>query len=85
MPHHGSVSSSSTEFLVEVKPKLALVSAGYLNRWKMPRDKVRKRYLDESIPLMETAKYGTISIHFTDSSFQVKSFRNNDWPYWFAQ
>ena len=85
VPHHGSVSSSSTEFLVEVKPKLALVSAGYLNRWKMPRDKVRKRYRDESIPLMETAKYGTISIHFTDSSSQVKSFRNNDWPYWFAQ
>jgi competence protein ComEC len=39
MPHHGSKTSSTTAFIDAVKPQLAIVSAGFLNRFKHPHEK----------------------------------------------
>jgi competence protein ComEC len=44
VPHHGSKTSSSEAFLDAVKPKLALVQAGYRNRFTHPRPDVMARY-----------------------------------------
>lgn len=85
VPHHGSLSSSNEAFLNAVNPELGLVSAGYLNRWKMPQDKVRKRYKNQQIELLETAELGMVSVYFNAHEYQVKSFRNDVWPYWFSQ
>ncbi len=44
VPHHGSRTSSSAEFLARVKPEYALVAAGYRNRFGHPREDVVDRY-----------------------------------------
>jgi competence protein ComEC len=49
VPHHGSKTSSSGAFLDAVKPKLALVQAGYRNRFAHPRSEVMSRYDERKI------------------------------------
>lgn len=43
-PHHGSKTSSSTEFLAAVQPQLVLIQAGYRNRYGHPAAEVVARY-----------------------------------------
>ena len=44
VPHHGSKTSSSDAFLDAVRPSLALVQAGYRNRFGHPAAPVLERY-----------------------------------------
>ena len=46
VPHHGSRTSSSAPFVAAARPALALVSAGYRNRWGLPRREVVERWRD---------------------------------------
>lgn len=60
--HHGSRHSSAYDFLKQLKPKLALVSAGFENRYGHPSQEVQKRLEALDIPLWNTAVDGTIQI-----------------------
>ncbi len=62
IPHHGSLSSSSVEFIQQINPQLALVSAGFANRFKLPADKVINRYLDHGSKVLDTARCGAIRV-----------------------
>ena len=46
VPHHGSKTSSSAEFLAAVRPQTAVVQAGYRNRYGHPAPVVVQRYAD---------------------------------------
>jgi competence protein ComEC len=52
VPHHGSKTSSSAEFLAAVHPQTAVVQAGYRNRYGHPAPLVVQRYqeLSQSYP-----------------------------------
>jgi competence protein ComEC len=65
VPHHGSNTSSSDTFISKLSPKIALVSAGFLNRWQMPRAKVVKRYQAHHINLINTADVGEVTLTFS--------------------
>lgn len=64
VPHHGSLSSSSTGFLLAVRPEFGIVSAGLENRFSFPHSAIVERYEKMGIPLRTTAKEGTISLTF---------------------
>ncbi len=64
IPHHGSLSSSSVEFIKQINPQLALVSSGFANRFKLPADKVINRYLDHGSKVFDTARCGAIRVDF---------------------
>lgn len=49
VPHHGSKTSSGDAFLEAVKPKWAIVQAGYRNRFAHPRPEVMSRYTERNI------------------------------------
>lgn len=68
VPHHGSKSSSSLSWLQQVEPQLALVSAGYLNRFRHPADEVLQRYRQLAILVLNTAEEGAISLRFARSA-----------------
>ncbi len=57
-PHHGSKTSSSLPFLQALAPKLALVQAGYRNRFGHPAPEVVLRYGDLGTTLVETTRCG---------------------------
>lgn len=58
--HHGSQHSSSFAFLKQMKPKLAIASAGYENRYQHPHPIVEQRLKALSIPLETTIDQGSI-------------------------
>ena len=64
VPHHGSKSSSSRAFLAAIRPRLAVVSAGWLNRFGHPRPTVVARYRAAGVPLLNTATAGAVRIRF---------------------
>ncbi len=84
VPHHGSKTSSSQAFLSQLSPDMALVSAGYLNRWNMPVPIVSQRYIDNDIPLLNSAELGQIIITVNDNGIQTQSFVNDLRPFWFS-
>lgn len=62
VPHHGSATSSSRVFVDAVQPLLALVSAGWNNRFDFPRDDVIERYRKNRTPVLNTAQCGGIRV-----------------------
>jgi competence protein ComEC len=64
VPHHGSKSSSSTSFIATVQPSLAVVSAGWHNRFGHPKPEVLARYADAQVPVFNTAVQGAIPLDF---------------------
>jgi competence protein ComEC len=58
VPHHGSKTSSSLEFLQALRPQLALVQAGYRNRFGHPAPAVVARYADLHIRLIDSVHCG---------------------------
>ncbi|MBI3019271.1 MAG: MBL fold metallo-hydrolase, partial [Deltaproteobacteria bacterium] len=62
VPHHGSKTSSSYEFLKKVSPSLAVMSLGYQNRHHFPHGQVLKRYENLKIPTWRTDEQGTLQI-----------------------
>lgn len=64
VPHHGSKTSSGTDFLAALRPSLALVSAGWHNRFGHPHPLVVARYTDAGIRLLNTASSGAVAVRF---------------------
>lgn len=58
VPHHGSKTSSSAAFLDAVQPQIALVQAGYRNRFGHPAQPVLARYLERQIRVVDSPHCG---------------------------
>lgn len=84
VPHHGSKTSSSDLFITTLKPSVAVVSAGYLNRWHMPVAEVVRRYQQHSIELLSTAESGQIIFTMSEQGIIKRSYYHDLWPFWFA-
>ncbi|MBU2870862.1 DNA internalization-related competence protein ComEC/Rec2 [Colwellia sp. E2M01] len=85
VPHHGSKTSSSTSFLQQLSPDIALVSAGYLNRWNMPVASVKQHYETLKIPLLNSAELGQIIVTFTNEDYKIQSYEKDLRPFWFSR
>jgi competence protein ComEC len=59
VPHHGSETSSTPEFLDAVRPQVSAVSAGQDNQFGHPRPSVVER-LSEYGPVLTTAEHGSV-------------------------
>jgi len=59
--HHGSKHSSAYDFLATLKPKLAIASAGFDNRYGHPSQEVINRLKALHIPLKSTVEQGMLS------------------------
>lgn len=58
VPHHGSKTSSSPALLEAVRPRTALVQAGYRNRFGHPAPDVLQRYRERNIRVVESSRCG---------------------------
>ena len=73
VPHHGSKTSSSAAFLQAVQPTLALVQAGYRNRFGHPATVVVERYRRENILLIDSPHCGA----FVWQSWRLEAPQND--------
>ncbi len=71
VPHHGSGSSSSAAFLSAVRPRYALLSAGYRNRHGFPAQKVVDRYHRAGIRLLQTADCGALQLRLHERGVEL--------------
>jgi len=84
VPHHGSKTSSSEGFITHLSPNIAIVSAGYLNRWQMPVADVVKRYKTNQIKLLNSADSGQIILGISEKGISQYTYSEDLWPFWFA-
>ena len=84
VPHHGSKTSSSADFIDAVAPPFAVVSAGWRNRFGHPKPEVLARYAEAGVPVLNTADGGAIGIEFpADAPARVAArWRLRDPRYW---
>ena len=61
VPHHGSNSSSSEEFLDAVRPEFAVISAGLRNRFHHPRPEVIGRLAGHHVRTYRTDWFGPVT------------------------
>ena len=61
VPHHGSLTSSTPAFVAAVAPRIAAVTAGYLNPFGHPRPDVLARYRAAGIAVARTDLDGALA------------------------
>ena len=84
VPHHGSKTSSSAAFLDAVQPQLAVVQAGYRNRFGHPAARVLERYNERNIKVMDTARCGAL-LWTSSSANETRCQREIGKRYWHHQ
>lgn len=83
VPHHGSKTSSSMVFLQAVKPKMAIVSSGFQNRFKHPNKTVVDRYHDSGAAVINTVDTGWAELQSTKVGWLwIQRERMDNQKYW---
>ncbi|WP_169629292.1 DNA internalization-related competence protein ComEC/Rec2 [Ferrimonas kyonanensis] len=82
-PHHGSRSSSSPEWLAQVRPRWVVHPSGWRNRWAFPHPEVVARYHNLGAQQWVTGDHGQVSAHFGADGATMMSFREQLAPYWY--
>ncbi|HEX2333103.1 MAG TPA: DNA internalization-related competence protein ComEC/Rec2 [Burkholderiales bacterium] len=82
VPHHGSRTSSSEEFIAAVAPRWAIVPAGYRNRFGHPAREVLERYARAGVTVLRTDRDGAVSVVLNGHTPQVSTERARVPRYW---
>lgn len=82
-PHHGSLSSSTSDFIAAVGARHVIFTTGFLNRWGFPRTDIVERYLASSSNVYQTDKTGAISIECNKLECQLQSYRQENPRIWY--
>jgi competence protein ComEC len=81
-PHHGSLTSSSNDFVQAVQAKVIIFSTGFANQWKFPKTKVVKRYKQNGATEWITHKKGAITLIVTKNKWKIKAERETIQHFW---
>jgi competence protein ComEC len=82
VPHHGSRSSSSYEFVAAVLPDYAVFTVGYRNRFGHPKPEIAQRYADSGAQLLRSDEDGAILVEMNAQGLQVERYRKTHRRYW---
>jgi len=74
--HHGSRSSTTSEFLAAVDPQVAIISAGRNNQFGHPHPSVVNRLYRHPVDKYLTATHGAILVRSDGRRFQIRTMLN---------
>jgi competence protein ComEC len=74
VPHHGSRTSSSRPFLSKVKPDVAVISAGWKNRFRFPHATVLEAYQKRGCRILRTDRNGAIELKTDGARLIAQTF-----------
>ena len=73
VPHHGSMYSSSDAFLDVVRPRIALISAGYGNSFHLPAAQTLGRLARRRCVVYRTDLHGTVFLNLSGDALTVNT------------
>ena len=94
VPHHGSKTSSTPDFIAAVQPQVAIFTVGYRNRFGHPKLEVWNRYQQAQSRLLRSDQDGAILLDFSSAialqnishagsaRIQIIPWRSYDRHYW---
>jgi competence protein ComEC len=82
VPHHGSRSSSSREFIAAVAPRWAVVATGYRSRFGHPSAEVLERYRAAGVSILRTDLDGAVLVRLGAGSVEASGERLRAPRYW---
>jgi competence protein ComEC len=82
VPHHGSTTSSTPEFVAAVAPQTAIFTVGYRNRFGHPRPEVLQRYLDLGSRLLRSDRHGALQLELSPDRMELRIERALRRRYW---
>lgn len=72
--HHGSRTSSSEEFLDQVRPEFAVISDGYMNQFHHPHPDVLRRLAEHHSAVFRTDQRGLITFRTDGEHVEMETF-----------
>lgn len=85
VPHQGSKTSSTAEFIAAVQPQLALLAAGYRNHYGHPHKDVVQRYAEREINLVSSIENGSVRLTIDQKGWRRASYRDAQRRFWHHQ
>lgn len=82
VPHHGSKTSSTPEFLYAVRPLLAVIPVGHRNRYGHPHAEVLARYRGMGVEVVRTDREGAVEVVMGEGGLVVETARRTERRYW---
>ncbi len=82
-PHHGSMTSSSVDFIAAVAARQVIFTSGFLNRWRFPRAQVIDRYRNSGAQIHNTAHSGAIMVSCNQTECRVERYRRRHARIWY--
>jgi competence protein ComEC len=73
--HHGSKTSSSEEFLDQLKPEFAMISDGYKNQFRHPHPTVLERLASHGARILRTDQNGALTFLTDGTKVEVGTFQ----------
>jgi competence protein ComEC len=74
VPHHGSKTSSSSKFVGQIRPEIAIVPVGWRNSLKLPNPQVLERYRNAGSNLLRTDLDGTVCVETNGDEISVDTY-----------
>ncbi|MBI5860754.1 MAG: DNA internalization-related competence protein ComEC/Rec2 [Rhodocyclales bacterium] len=83
VPHHGSRTSSTAEFIAAVGAHEAIFPVGYRNHFGHPKPDVVERWQASGAGLHRTDRDGAVSVHLGSQDITLERAREVQQRYWF--
>jgi competence protein ComEC len=80
-PHHGSKSSSSKEFLEQVRPRIVVVTVGRGNLYGVPNQEILDRYENAGARVLRTDEEGAVEIAASGKDITIRTSRRGSFPH----
>jgi competence protein ComEC len=84
VPHHGSKTSSTPDFMAAVQPQVSLFTVGYLNRFGHPKPLIVNRHQALGSLIYRSDQHGAVQLQFNAQAGKIKiaDWRTQQKRYW---
>lgn len=79
VPHHGSKTSSTVDFIATVQPSVSIFTMGYLNRFKHPKPVIVERYQAVDSLIYRSDYHGALELRFEANAKSVNKIEATSW------
>jgi competence protein ComEC len=82
VPHHGSKTSSTPDFIAHVHPAIAIFTTGYRNRFGHPKAEIVERYKSAGSRMFRSDEDGAVLLDFDAQGISANAWRKSARRYW---